>query len=79
MTSQKAIATRTSKLMLQQNISQYELAKRMGVDKNTVKHILKNEYKRIKLDTVFKLAQAFNMSLIAFLDDELFDFSNIDF
>lgn len=79
MTSQKAIATRTSKLMLQQNISQYELAKRMGVDKNTVKHILKNEYKSIKLDTVFKLAQAFNMSLIAFLDDELFDFSNIDF
>lgn len=79
MTSQKAIATRTSKLMLQQNISQYELAKRMGVDKNTVKHILKNEYKSIKLDTVFKLAQAFNMSLISFLDDELFDFSNIDF
>lgn len=79
MTSQKAIATRTSKLMLQQNISQYELAKCMGVDKNTVKHILKNEYKSIKLDTVFKLAQAFNMSLIAFLDDELFDFSNIDF
>jgi len=63
---------------LKHNITQYEVAKRMNTDKNTVKHILNEDYKSIKFDTVIKLAQAFNMTLLEFLDDKVFNYDNLD-
>lgn len=78
MTVQKAVAIRLSNLMLKHNITQYEVAKRMNTDKNTVKHILNEDYKSIKFDTVIKLAQAFNMTLLEFLDDKVFNYDNLD-
>jgi len=75
---QKAVAIRLSNLMLKHNITQYEVAKRMNTDKNTVKHILNEDYKSIKFDTVIKLAQAFNMTLLEFLDDKVFNYDNLD-
>ncbi|MBE5741215.1 MAG: helix-turn-helix transcriptional regulator [Clostridiales bacterium] len=78
MTIQKAVALRLSNLMIKHNITQYEVAKRMCTDKNTIKHILNEDYKSIKFDTVIKIAQAFNMTLLEFLDDKVFDLENID-
>ena len=75
---QKAVAIRLSNLMLKHNITQYEVAKRMNTDKNTVKHILNEDYKSIKFDTVIKIAQAFNMTLLEFLDDKVFNYDNLD-
>ena len=69
---------RLSSLMIKNNLSQYEVAKRMGTDKTTIQHILHEDYKSIKLDTVIKIAQALNMSLLEFLDDKLFDYDNLD-
>ena len=78
MTIQKAVALRLSNLMIKENITQYEVAKRMCTDKNTIKHILNEDYKSIKFDTVIKIALAFNMTLLEFLDDKVFDLENID-
>lgn len=78
MNIQKAVAIRLSNLMIKHNITQYEVAKRMNTDKNTIKHILNEEYKSIKFDTVIKIAQAFNMTLIEFLDDKVFNYENLD-
>ena len=78
MNIQKAVAIRLSNLMIKHNITQYEVAKRMNTDKNTIKHILNEEYKSIKFDTVIKISQAFNMTLIEFLDDKVFDYENLD-
>lgn len=50
----------------------------MCTDKNTIKHILNEEYKSVKLDTVIKIAQAFNMTLIEFLSDDNFNIENLD-
>lgn len=75
---QQAVALRLSDLMVKNNLSQYEVAKRMCTDKNTIKHILKQEYKSIKFDTVIKIAQALNMPLLEFLDDKVFDYENLD-
>ncbi|MBE5741194.1 MAG: helix-turn-helix transcriptional regulator [Clostridiales bacterium] len=78
MTVQKAVAIRLSNLMINNNTTQYEIAKRMNTDKNTIKHILNEDYKSIKFDTVIKIAQAFNMILHEFLDDKVFNYENID-
>lgn len=75
---QRAIALRISNLLIKENISQYELSKRMCTDRFTIKHIIHEEYKSIKFETLVKIADAFNMSIQEFLDDDLFKRENLD-
>ena len=69
---------RISNLLIKENISQYELSKRMCTDRSTIKHIIHEEYKSIKFETLVKIADAFNMSIQEFLDDDLFKRENLD-
>ncbi|HJD05604.1 MAG TPA: helix-turn-helix transcriptional regulator [Candidatus Onthoplasma faecipullorum] len=75
---QKAIALRISNLMRLNNYSQYELSKRSTVEQSTIFHILNEDTKHIKIQTIFKIADAFNLSLKEFFDDNLFDKTNIE-
>ena len=74
---QRAVALRISNLLIE-NISQYELSKRMCTDRSTIKHIIHEEYKSIKFETLVKIADTFNMSIQEFLDDDLFKRENLD-
>ncbi len=78
MKTQKAIALRITNLLIKNKMSQYELSKRMLTDPSTIKHIIHEEYKSIKFDTLIKIADAFNMTITEFLDDELFNRENLD-
>jgi len=75
---QRAVALRVTNLLIKNNMSQYELSKRMLTDRSTIKHIIHEEYKSIKFETIIKIADAFNMTVQEFLDDELFDRENLD-
>ena len=75
---QRAVALRVTNLLIKNNMSQYELSKRMLTDRSTIKHIIHEEYKSIKFETVVKIADAFNMTVQEFLDDELFKRENLD-
>ena len=75
---QRAVALRISNLLIKENISQYELSKRMCTDRSTIRHIIHVEYKSIKFETLVKIADAFNMSIQEFLDDDLFKRENLD-
>ena len=75
---QRAVALRISNLLIKNNMSQYELSKRMITDQSTIKHIIHEEYKSIKFETVIKIADAFNMTVQEFLNDELFKRENLD-
>ncbi len=75
---QRAVALRVTNLLIKNNMSQYELSKRMLTDRSTIKHIIHEEYKSIKFETVIKIADAFNMTVQEFLDDELFKRENLD-
>ena len=75
---QRAVALHISNLLIKENISQYELSKRMCTDRSTIKHIIHEEYKSIKFETLVKIADAFNMSIQEFLDDDLFKRENLD-
>ncbi len=75
---QRAVALRVTNLLIKNNMSQYELSKRMLTDRSTIKHIIHEEYQSIKFETVIKIADAFNMTVQEFLDDELFKRENLD-
>lgn len=76
---QRAVAVRVSKLLSKHNITQYELAKRMATSQSTIKHIIDEEYKSIKFETMLKIADAFNMTIQEFLNDEIFNKENLDY
>lgn len=78
MNLQKAVAIRTSKLLLKENISQYELAKRANLTKQTITNIMNEKYKSIKFDTVIKIADGFGMDILTFLNDNCFIRENLD-
>jgi DNA-binding Xre family transcriptional regulator len=74
----RAIALRVSNLMIKNKMSQYELAARMGTNRTTLKHIIDEEYNNIQFRTILRLADAFDMSIQEFFNDELFKRDNLD-
>ena len=75
---QRAVALRISELLIENNISQYELSKRMLNDQSTIKHIMHEEYNSVKFETLVKVADAFNITIQQFLDCEYFERKNLD-
>ena len=78
MNIQRAVALRTSKLLLEKNMTQYALAKKMLTPQTTITHIMHEEYKSIKFETMVKIADAFDMDILEFLNDEMFKRENLD-
>ena len=75
---QRAVALRITNLLIKNNMTQYELSKRMLTDQSTIKHIIHEEYKSVKFETLIKIADAFDMTVQEFLSDDLFNRSNLD-
>ncbi len=75
---QRAVALRVSNLLIKEKISQYELSKRMCVDRSTIKHIIHEEYNSINFSTMIKIADAFGITVQEFLNDDLFKRENLD-
>lgn len=76
---QRAVALRVSNLLIKNNMSQYELSKRMITDQSTIKHIIHEEYNSIKFETLLKIADAFGITIQEFLNDDLFKKDNLDY
>ena len=73
---QRAVALKICKLLDEHKITYYELSKRMLTDASTIKHILHEEVKTIRLETLHKITRAFNITIQDFFNDDLF--KNID-
>ena len=78
MTTQKAVALRVSALLIKNNMSQYALSLKSGLTKQAIANIMNEKYTTIKLDTIIKLADAFNMTFQEFFDDKVFQRTNLD-
>lgn len=78
MKTQKAVAMRISKLLIDRNMSQYSLSVKSGISKQGIANIINEKYNTIKLDTIIKIADGFDMTLQEFLSDEIFVRSNLD-
>ncbi len=78
MSVNKAVAMRTSELLLKYNMSQYRLEKNSGLSHSRLGCIMSEKNKTVTLSTVMLLAQGFNISLIEFLDSPYFDFEMLE-
>ena len=70
---QRAIALRISNLLIKNNISRYSLCKKICMSEQTLKHIIDERNKDIKLSTLTLIAEGFDLSLEEFFADTLFD------
>lgn len=78
MTTQKAVALRISNLLVKNNMSQYALCKKIAMPEETLRSIINERYKTVKLDTIIQVCDGFNISIQEFFDDPLFKRENLD-
>ena len=75
---QRAVALRISNLLIKQNMTRYALCKKICMSEQTLKHIIDERNKDIKLSTITQIADGFELSLEDFFADTLFDKNNLD-
>ncbi len=78
MTTVEAVAIRVTKLLIDNKITRYKLCRKIAMPEMTLKHILDGDNKKIEFDTMILLADGFDMTIQQFLDDKLFDRSNLE-
>ncbi len=72
MTVNDAVAKRISALLAEKNMSQYRLEQKSGILHGSMACIMNGRNKTVTLSTVIMLARGFDMTLLEFLDDEVF-------
>ena len=75
---QRAIALRISNLLIKNNMSRYALCKKVVLPEQTLKNIIDERNGDIKLSTVAKIADGFDLSIEEFFKDALFDKNSLD-
>ena len=72
MTVNDAVAKRVSALLAEKKMSQYRLEQKSGILHGSMVCIMNGRNKTVTLSTVIMLARGFDMTLLEFLDDEVF-------
>ena len=78
LTVNDAVAKRISKLLREKNISQYRLEQESGIQHGSMQCIMNGRNKTVTLSTVMMIAKGFNISLIEFLDDDVFHSEDLE-
>ena len=78
MTVNDAVATRILQLLTQKNMTQYRLEQQSGIQRGPMQWILNRKSKTVTLSTVMMIANGFGMTVLEFLDDDLFLYKNLD-
>lgn len=79
MNLQRAVALRISDLLIKNNMTRYALCKKVVMPEQTLKNIIDERNKDIKLTTIAKIADGFNLSIEEFFKDNLFKRESLDF
>lgn len=78
MTVSEAVAMRITKLLKEQGISQYRLEQQSDIQHGSMQCIMNGRNKTVTLSTVMMIARGFGISLIEFLDDEVFSSEELE-
>ena len=78
MTVNDAVAKRVTQLLAEKKMTQYRLEQQSGIQHGHMQWIMSGKSKTVTLSTVSKLAHGFDMTLAEFLDDELFEYINLE-
>ncbi len=79
MTIVEATAQRTINLMKKYNLTQKMFEEKSKLPHRSMNKLLLRKYKDINVKLLHKIANGFNLSIYQFIDDELFDMSNIEY
>ena len=72
------VADRILKYLGENNMTQYRLAQKSGLPKETIKSIMRRQTKNVTLKTIMMICEGFGITLLEFLDDESFKPENLD-
>lgn len=72
----KAVALRATQLMIKNNMNAYQVAVKSMIPHSTLFNILNELHQDIKLSTLYRLAFAFDMDILEFMNDDVF--KNVD-
>lgn len=78
MTVNNAVAMRIFNLLNEKGMTQYRLEQNSGILHGSLQCIMNGRNKTVTLSTVMMLARGFDMTLLEFLDDEVFRSENLE-
>ena len=78
MTVNDAVAKRVISLLAEKNMTQYRLSQLSGIQHGHMQWIMSGKSKTVTLSTVLRLANGFGMTILEFLDNDMFLFENLE-
>ena len=78
MTMAEAVTKRLDNLLFSKSWSLYKLAKEANLPLSTLKNLYCGHTKSPTLSVIFKISNAFEMSVIEFLSDEIFNSEELE-
>ena len=78
MTICQAVAKRINQLLIERKMTQYRLEQESGIQHGTMNCIMSSRNMGIELNTVMMIARGFQMTIIEFLDDSIFESENLE-
>lgn len=72
MTVGQAVAKRIREILYQRDMTQYRLEQKAGMQHGTMQSVVAGRNKTVTLSTVMMVARGLDMSLIEFLDSDIF-------
>lgn len=78
MTVNDAVAKRIIQLLAENKMTQYRLEQLSGIQHGHMQWILGGKSKTVTLSTVMMIAHGFGMTVLEFLDNDIFLFENLE-
>lgn len=75
----RAFALRLTNLLVEKNISKYRLEKETGISHSELRYNFNEVNSDVRFSTIVKVCMVLNISLKDFFDDEIFEFTNLNF
>ena len=73
-----AVVKRIINLLNEKKMTQYRLEQLSGIQHGHMQWIMSGKSKTVTLSTVLRLANGFGMTLLEFLDNDMFLYENLD-
>ena len=78
MTVNDAVAKRVTQLLAEKKMTQYRLEQQSGIQHGHMQWIMSGKSRTVTLSTVMMLANGFGMTVIEFLNNDIFLFENLE-
>ena len=75
----EAVAKRIRELLVEKDMTQYRLEQKSGILHGSMACILNGRNKTVTLSTIYMLARGFDMTIIEFLNDDIFLSNEVEF